>query len=117
VLAVPVYNYYANAAAKNVIELTGSAWQDKAVGFLCAAGGKSSYMAILGLANSLMLDFQCLILPRFVYATKGEFDSERDSGLGEELASRVAGLCDELDRLTVALRSRPEPAPGPAPQF
>src|ERR1700733_4845436 len=56
-LAVPVYNYSFSAAAKNLIELTGRAWNDKTVGFLCAAGGKSSYMSIISLANSLMFDF------------------------------------------------------------
>src|SRR5688572_27416637 len=68
-LAVPIYNYDANAAAKNLVELTGKAWEDKIVGFACAAGGVSSYMSITGLANDLMLDFRCVILPRFVYAT------------------------------------------------
>ena len=38
VLATPVYNYHVSAATKNLIELTGSAWEDKLVGFLCAAG-------------------------------------------------------------------------------
>src|SRR5262245_61062542 len=56
IIATPVYNYDANAAAKNLVELTGEAWEDKVVGFLCAAGGQSSYMSVLGLANSLMLD-------------------------------------------------------------
>src|SRR5262245_467288 len=54
-LAVPIYNYDVNAAAKNVVELTGSAWEGKIVGFLCAAGGHSSYMSVMSLANSLML--------------------------------------------------------------
>jgi len=40
-VATPVYNYDVSAAAKNMVELTGSAWEDKVVGFLCAAGGIS----------------------------------------------------------------------------
>jgi FMN reductase len=72
-IATPIYNYDANAAAKNLVELTGSAWEDKIAGFLCSAGGLSSYMSVIGLANSLMLDFRCVILPRFVYATSGDF--------------------------------------------
>ncbi len=52
-----------------MIELAGSAWEDKIVGFLCAAGGMSSYMSVMAYANSLMLDFRCVIIPRFVYAT------------------------------------------------
>src|ERR1043166_825542 len=38
-VAAPVYNYDVAAAAKNMIELTGSAWENKIVGFFCAAGG------------------------------------------------------------------------------
>ncbi|MEY2439016.1 MAG: hypothetical protein QOI34_401, partial [Verrucomicrobiota bacterium] len=45
IVAAPVYNYDVSAAAKNMIELTGDAWEDKVVGFLCAAGGMSSYMS------------------------------------------------------------------------
>lgn len=67
-IATPIYNYDASAATKNLIELTGAAWTKKVVGFLCAAGGRASYMSIMGLANSLMLDFRSVIIPRFVYA-------------------------------------------------
>ena len=69
IVAAPVYNYDVSASAKNMIELTGNAWEDKMVGFLCAAGGMSSYMSVMAYANSLMLDFRCVIIPRFVYAT------------------------------------------------
>ena len=34
-------------------------------------------MSILGLANGLMLDFRCLIVPRFVYATGDDFANDR----------------------------------------
>ncbi len=72
-VGVPIYNYDCGSAAKNLVELTGDAWKEKTVGFLCAAGGRSSYMSIMGLANSLMLDFRCLIVPRFVYADDSSF--------------------------------------------
>src|SRR5437867_12954061 len=41
-VAAHVYNYDVAAAAKNMIELTGSAWQHQMLGFLCAAGGTAS---------------------------------------------------------------------------
>lgn len=72
-LAVPIYNFDAGAAAKNLIELTDKAWSEKTVGFLCAAGGRSSYMSVMSLANSLMLDFRSLVIPRFVYAEGSAF--------------------------------------------
>ena len=98
-LAVPIYNYDANAAAKNLVELTGSAWEDKIVGFACAAGGHSSYMSVMSLANSLMLDFRCVILPRFVYATGDDFtDGQLTS---KKLAQRLHQLADSARRLRV----------------
>jgi FMN reductase len=73
-----------------LIELTGDSWEDKVVGFLCAAGGSSSYMSVMGLANSLMLDFRCLIIPRFVYATRNDFTDEKIPT--DEVKARVTRL-------------------------
>jgi FMN reductase len=96
-VAVPVYNYAVNAAAKNLIEMTGHAWNDKVVGFLCAAGGRSSYMSVLSFANSLMLDFRSLIIPRFVYAEGSAFAEGQIVDVVvleriEELAETAAGM-------------------------
>jgi len=93
ILAAPVYYYHVNAATKNLIELTGSAWEDKLVGFLCAAGGASSYMSVMNVANSLMLDFRCLILPRFVYGVSSDFVSTTQPG--PELARRLRQLAED----------------------
>jgi FMN reductase len=96
-LAVPIYNYDGNAAAKNLIELTGSAWEDKIVGFACAAGGLSSYMSIMGLSNDLMLDFRCIVLPRFVYATGGDFtDGQISSAKIQERLKQLAASARRL---------------------
>ena len=96
-VTTPVYNYDANAAAKNLVELTGSAWEDKIVGFACAAGGQSSYMSIMGLANSLMLDFRCIIIPRFVYATGDDFTGDRITST--EVNRRIKQLAETARRL------------------
>jgi FMN reductase len=96
-VAVPIYNFDANAAVKNLVELTGGAWEDKIVGFACAAGGQSSYMSIMGLANSLMLDFRCIILPRFVYATGDDFDGGMITST--EVKRRLQQLADSARRL------------------
>jgi FMN reductase len=103
VVATPIYNYSGNAALKNLIELTGRAWQDKAVGFLCAAGGASSYMSIMGVATCLMLDFRCVIVPRFVYATGDAFADGRI--IDAEVAARVAELARFTARLGTTLRA------------
>ncbi|HEY6070152.1 MAG TPA: NAD(P)H-dependent oxidoreductase [Chthoniobacterales bacterium] len=101
-IAAPVYNYDVSAAAKNMLELTGSSWEEKVVGFLCAAGGDSSYMAVMAYANSLMLDFRTIIIPRFVYATGDAFDG--DEVTDKKIASRIEQAADELVRFTQALR-------------
>src|SRR5947208_16170568 len=102
-VAAPIYNYDVAAAAKNMIELAGSAWENKIVGFLCAAGGMGSYMSVMAYANSLMLDFRCVIIPRFVFATSEGFDG--DSITDKKVVRRIETLADELVRFTKALRS------------
>ncbi|MFP4222806.1 MAG: NADPH-dependent FMN reductase [Phycisphaeraceae bacterium] len=106
-LAVPVYNYDANAAVKNLIEFTGRAWTEKLVGFICAAGGQGSYMALMSLANSLMLDFRCLIVPRFVFATGEAFPEQGE--IASDVAERIKQLAGELVRLGTALASAEPP--------
>ena len=114
-VASPIYNYDVNAAAKNLVELTGSAWSDKPVGFLCTAGGRRSYMAPIGLANSLMFDFRSLVVPRFVYAVKEDFD---ESGAVtdplrervEQLAAAAVDLARALDWLHAATGPAGRPA-------
>jgi FMN reductase len=102
-VAAPVYNYDVAAAAKNMIKLTGSAWEDKIVGFLCAAGGEASYMSVMAYANSLMLDFRCVTIPRFVFATGEAFD--RENIADQKITDRVEQVANELVRFTKALRS------------
>ena len=101
-IAAPVYNYDLNAAAKNLVELTGPAWADKPVGFLCAAGGHRAYMAPIGLANSLTLDFRSYILPRYVYAVPDDFTASREPT--PELSRRIEQLVHAATGLSAALR-------------
>ena len=102
IVSAPVYNYDVSAAAKNMIELSGSGWENKVVGFLCAAGGMSSYMSVMAYANSLMLDFRTVIIPRFVYATGSAFDG--DEAKDAKIVERIGQVADELVRFTQALR-------------
>lgn len=93
-IITPIYNYSFNAALKNLLEITGSAWTDKTVGFACTAGGAHGYMSILSFANALMLDHRCLIVPRFVYVTQEHFS-------GSEL--KDPGILRRIGELTAAL--------------
>ena len=102
ILALPVYNYGINAAAKNLVELTGEAWTGKVIGFICAAGDPGSYMSVMPFANSLMLDFRCVIAPRFVYATAQEFADEQLAEDGD-LRRRLRGLTRDVATFAQAL--------------
>lgn len=101
-LASPVYNYDVNASAKNAVELIGRAWTGKIVGMMLAAGGQGSYMSGMGLANSLMLDFRCLIVPRFIYATGESFEGEHFAD--ESIQERVHILIEDTLRLVRGLK-------------
>ena len=91
--AAPIYNYDVNAVAKNYIEHMGKdAFEGKTVGLLLSAGGAGSYMSAMPFANSLMLDFRCWIVPRFLYVSK---DLE-DGKLPAELDGRLDGLLADL---------------------
>lgn len=100
-IATPIYNYETGGATRNLIALGGKSWNHKTVGFLCAAGGHNSFMSVMPLAVSLMLDFRCIVIPRYVYAARSAFDG--DSIADAKIEDRVAELANELDRVTRAL--------------
>ncbi|MFT5232243.1 MAG: NAD(P)H-dependent FMN reductase [Candidatus Krumholzibacteriia bacterium] len=101
VFAVPVYCYDVNSAAKNVIELLGRSFTDKIIGFMCSAGGQGSYMAVMGMANHLMLDFRCVIVPRFFYAAGTDWSE--DGVLDPNAEERISTMYDDMRRITVAV--------------
>ena len=102
VLATPVYNFDSNAALKNLIELGGRKMENKLVGFICAAGGAMSYMSIMATANSLMLDFRTIVLPRFVYAAPSDWEGD---ALKAPVAERLTQFADAFVDLGRKLQS------------
>ena len=101
IMVTPVYNFSVSSGAKNVVELGGSMLYDKIFGFMCAAGGRNGYMSVMSLANSLMLDFRCYILPKFVYATKHDFEDGKITN--SDIKERIKELGSELIRVSKAL--------------
>ena len=102
IMAIPIYNYNVSSGAKNIIELGGKMLYDKVFGFICAAGGKSSYMSVMSFANSLMIDYRCFIIPKFVYALKDDFDGNNITSPG--IKQRISELGKDLIKITEALR-------------
>lgn len=91
-IATPIYCYDVAASLKNLAEMTGHSWKYKPVGFLCAAGGQGSYMSVMNFANCIMLDFRCLVIPRFIYTGKWHFDETGEQLVDEDVKSRIEGL-------------------------
>ena len=101
-LVSPVYNYDLNAAAKNLIELTGSSWKGKAVGLVCLAGANRSYLAPLAFINSLAIDYRCLVSPRYVYVTRSDFTEGNELPLDGDIYKRLRFLATEMPVLARA---------------
>ena len=101
IMAIPIYNFNVSSGAKNVIELGGKTLYDKVFGFICAASGKSSYMSVMSFANSLMIDYRCFIIPKFVYALKSDFSENEITNL--DIKERINELGNDLIRISKAL--------------
>lgn len=108
VIGMPVYNFSLGSELKALVEACGEALEGKVVGLLCAAGGRSAFMAPMAAAQSLMLDFRCWIVPRYVYAVGEDFEGE---GIANpEVRRRVEELVEVTWRTAWQHR---QPAPVP----
>jgi hypothetical protein len=58
-------------------------------------------MSVMSLANSLMLDFRCLIIPRFVYSVSDDFTE--DDMTDPKVKAQVKELAKEIIRICMAL--------------
>ena len=59
-------------------------------------------MSGLVVANSLMLDFRCVVLPRFVYAVGSHFENGKETD--PKIKERQAEFAAEMVRVTAALK-------------
>ncbi len=104
ILVSPIYNYDLNAAAKNLIELTGYSWKGKAVGLVCTAGADRSYLSPISFMNSLAIDYRCLVSPRFVYVTRADFAEDNTLPEVSDIRERLGFLCREIPILAEAAK-------------
>ena len=91
----PIYCYDLNAIAKNLIELIGQQLTDKVAAVAVTAGGSRSYMAPLSFINSLMIDFRCLVIPRFVYVESNQFNNNntiKNSDIKKRISQLVTAV-------------------------
>ena len=111
-LCTPIYNWSISAELKKLIEVTGStppdgskrgAWFDKVVTFAGAAGLPHSTMAFGALANTLMLDFKCVVNPYQIYIHNRHWS---EAGLSSEAHARIDKTLTVMLELTLLLRGR-----------
>lgn len=92
IVSFPLYNYNMSASLKALIEHCGNCFEDKVVGIMTAAGGQSSYMSVMSIVQSLMCDYRSWIIPRYVYAARGDFEQEGKPG--QEVRQRIEQLVE-----------------------
>ncbi len=103
-LATPVYNYDVNSALKNMVENTGVVWEEKILGFIVAAGGNNSYMAAMHFGESMMFEYRCTIIPRYVFATGADFTPGGQPQA--KIIERIGQLNDSLIRYVEGLKKK-----------
>jgi FMN reductase len=110
VLCSPIYNWGCSSELKKYIEYVGStdeihfgALFDKVVSFVNSAGLPHSYMSHTHLANSLMLDFKCIINPYNVYVHDRHWV---DNKLSVERKPRLVKAMEVMSELCTLLQSR-----------
>ena len=102
-MGCPIYNYNVGATAKNILELGGRlAWRNKVVGLLFTAGGERSFASVIPFIGSLLLDFQTIIIPKYVYSTQGICE---DNNENSDIADRLDTLTRDLIKYTRAFHN------------
>lgn len=76
-IGYPLYNFNMSATLKAVLERFGEHFEGKVTGLMVAAGGRNGYMSVMSVATTLMLDFRTWVVPRFVFASRDEFEGEK----------------------------------------
>jgi FMN reductase len=110
IFASPVYNWAVSAELKKYVECVGftddtrkTPFFDKVLTFVSAAGSPHSYMAFGAMAQTMMLDFKCVISPYPVYIHNRHWEDEK---LIEDARKRIDKSMFVLVELTKLLMSR-----------
>ncbi len=112
IFASPVYNWGLCAELKKFVECIGStpedgsrkgAFFDKVVTFVVSAGLPHSYMAYASMANSMMMDFKCVINPYTSYIHNRHWDGD---ALSDEARQRLEKSMMVMAEMTSLLAKR-----------
>ena len=112
IFASPVYNWGLCAELKKFVECIGStpedgsrkgAFFDKVITFVVSAGLPHSYMASASMANSMMIDFKCIINPYTAYIYNRHWEGDE---LIDEARLRLEKSMMVMEEMTSLLAKR-----------
>jgi NAD(P)H-dependent FMN reductase len=112
IFASPVYNWGLCAELKKFVECIGStpedgsrkgAFFDKVITFVVSAGLPHSYMASASMANSMMMDFKCIINPYTAYIHNRHWEGDE---LIDEARLRLEKSMMVMEEMTSLLAKR-----------
>ena len=86
-----------NDSLKILLDTCFSEATGKFYGILCAAGGEKSFLSITHLSQICMHEWHMIQLPRIVYATKNDFNSDHISS--KELIERIEIFTNEFNTI------------------
>lgn len=102
VLFFPVHCYSMASTAKVVTEVLFTPLKRKPMGFVTAAGGGKSFLAVRDMMTSLMFDSEALIFPKHVFLTEGDLDA--DFKPNPDLYKRLDAFSNDFTRFVKAVK-------------
>ena len=96
---LPIHCYTIPSTAKIFTEILFNPLKKKPMGFVTAAGGKNSFLAVRDLMTSLIFDSQALIYPIHVHLTEDELNHQ-DYTPNETISNRLKSFAEGFGEFT-----------------
>ena len=97
IIGMGVHCYSVNDGLKILLDNCFNGAIGKFFGILCAAGGERSYLSTMHLTQICMNEWRMIQLPRIVYATKKDFNS--DKIISNDVIERIQTFSNEFNTI------------------
>ena len=108
ILTVPIYNYTCSGLVKSMIEGLGArVWKHKVISLCAVVGSKLSFLSPVSFTHSFTVDFQSIVVPKFLLVSGEDRDENR---FKEDVYTRAKSLVQttklftESNQVYIALR-------------
>jgi len=97
IFGMPVYQYSMSGVLKNILDVCGSALQDKHIGVILNAGGPNCYMAAQDLFNAMQYEYTTTSIMPTPYTSWTDFKdwklvNEKAMSKLDELVEKISSL-------------------------